>query len=151
MKRSATVKGLRAVLGIAGSGGLGYWPVGLPTQLGPKQLIGLLVWMAVAVLLHDGVIVPLSTLAGARPTRVGSRLDPLSAAVLRGALLLGAVVTLVAVILLKAQPWARGATVLEADYAAHLGWFWAVLALGSTLAIGVLELKAGHRPGRSHP
>lgn len=150
MKRSATVKGLRAVLGVAGTAGLGYGLLGLPTQLGPEQLIGLLVWMAVAVLLHDGVIVPLATLAGARLTRVGSRLDPLSATVLRGVLLLGAVVTLVAGILLKAQSVARGATVLEADYAAHLVWFWAVLALGSTLAICALELKARRRPGRGH-
>ena len=55
-----------------GCGVLGYGLLGLPTQLGPPQLLGLLVWMAVAVLLHDGVIVPASTLAGAGLTRVGS-------------------------------------------------------------------------------
>ncbi len=43
---------------------VGYGLLGLPTPLGPPQLLGLLVWLAVAVLLHDGVIVPVSTLAG---------------------------------------------------------------------------------------
>ena len=79
--------------------------------------MGLLTWMAVAVLLHDGVVVPLSTLAGAGLTRVGSRLRPVSAAVLRGALMTGAVVTLVTGVLLKAQSEARNTSVLEADYA----------------------------------
>ena len=62
----------RTVLGLAGVALLGYGLLGLPTQLGPPQLLGLLVWLAVAVLLHDGVIVPVSTVAGAGLTRWGS-------------------------------------------------------------------------------
>jgi len=136
-----SVKVARAVLAAAGIGLLGYGLLGLPTQLGPEQLIGLLTWMAVAVLIHDGVIVPLSTLTGAGLTRAGSKLRPPSAAVLRGALLTGAVITLLAVILVKAQSVAQSSTVLEADYAAALAWFWALLAVGSALTIFALERR----------
>ncbi|MET3923655.1 hypothetical protein [Arthrobacter sp. UYEF20] len=135
MKTATTVKAVRITLGVAGAGLTGYGLLGLPTQLGPSQLVGLLTWLAVAVLLHDGVIVPLSTLAGAGLTRLGSGLRPVSAAVLRGALMTGAVVTLITGILLKAQSVARNTTVLEADYAGHLLWFWTVLALTAAAAI----------------
>jgi hypothetical protein len=136
----------RTALGAAGVAVLGYGLLGLPTQLGPEQLIGLLTWMALAVLIHDGVIVPLATFAGAGLGRAGSRLRPSSAAVFRGALLTGAMVTLVAGIILRAQSVARGSTVLEANYAASLMLFWAVLAVGTAAAIFALEY--GARRGR---
>jgi hypothetical protein len=135
----------RIVLGAAGVAPLGYGLLGLPTQLGPPQLLGLLVWLAVAVLLHDGVIVPVSTLAGAGLTRVGSGLRPASAAVVRGALMIGAVVTVIAGILLKAQSVARNTSALEGDYAAHLLWFWVVLAALAAVLVYGIE-RAG--PGR---
>ena len=142
MKTSLIVKAARAALGVAGVAILGYGLLGLPTQLGPSQLIGLLTWMAVAILIHDGVIVPLSTLAGTGLTRAGAKLQPASAAVLRGALLTGALVTLLAWVLLKAQSVAQSATVLEADYAVNLVGFWGVLALASAATIVVLERRA---------
>ncbi|AOT05833.1 hypothetical protein ASPU41_20630 (plasmid) [Arthrobacter sp. U41] len=150
MKTSLTVKAARASLGVAGVAILVYGLLGLPTQLGPSQLIGLLTWMAVAILIHDGVIVPLSTLAGAGLTRAGSKLQPPSAAVLRGALLTGALVTLLAGILLKAQSVAQAATVLEAGYAVNLLGLWVVLALASAAAIVVLERRA-RRSGTISP
>lgn len=142
MKTSPAVKAARATLGAAGVAMVGYGLLGLPTQLGPAQLLGLLTWMAVAILIHDGVIVPLSTLAGAGLTRAGAKLHAPSAAVLRGALLTGAVVTLMAGILLKAQSVAQSVTVLEGDYAVNLVWFWVVLVLASAAIIVVLERQA---------
>jgi hypothetical protein len=142
VKTSPAVKAARAALGAAGVAMVGYGLLGLPTQLGPAQLMGLLTWMAVAILIHDGVMVPLSTLAGAGLTRAGAKLQPRSAAILRGTLLTGAVVTLVAGILLKAQSVAQSATVLEADYSVNLVWFWLALALASAAIIVVLERQA---------
>lgn len=140
------MRSARIGLGALGAGIAAYGILGLPTQLGVAQLVGLLTWMAIAILLHDGVVVPLSTLAGAGLTRFGSRLRPVSAAVLRGALMTGAVVSLVAGVLLKAQSEARNTSVLEADYAANLAWFWAVLALLAAIVIYSAE-RAGPGSG----
>jgi hypothetical protein len=142
------VTATRILLGLAGIGLIGYGLLGLPTQLGPAQLVGLLTWMALAVLLHDGVIVPLSTLTGAGLTRTGSRLRPLSAAVLRGALMTGAVVSLIAAILLRAQTEARTISALEGDYAGHLLWFWAVLSVVAAVAVYGLERTGRTRSGQ---
>ncbi len=149
MRKSIAVNAPRVGIGVAGVIMLGYGLLGLPTQLDAGQLIGLLTWMALAILIHDGVIVPLSTLAGAGLTRAGARLQPASAAVLRGALLVGAVMTLVVGILMKAQSVAQSVTVLEADYARNLLWFWVSLVLIAGAVIGVLERRvrvAGLRP-----
>ncbi len=146
VKATAPVKAVRIILGVAGAGLIGYGLMGFPTQLGPTQLLGLLSWLAAAVLLHDGVVVPLSTLAGAGLTRLGSSLRPVSAAVLRGAFMTGTVLTLITGILLKAQSVARNTTVLEADYAGHLLWFWAILAIAAAAAIYACE-----RSGRTSP
>jgi hypothetical protein len=142
---TTSVTAARAVLGLAGAGFIGYGLLGLPTQLGPAQLVGLLTWMALAVLLHDGVIVPLSTLAGAGLTRTGSRLRPASTAILRGSLMTGAVVSLITGILLKAQSQARTISALQGDYAANLLWFWAVLAVVSAASVYAIE-RAGRAP-----
>jgi len=136
------VTAARAVLGVTGAGLVIFGLLGLPTQLGAAQLVGLLTWMACAVLLHDGVVVPLSTLAGAGLTRIGSRLKPASAAILRGALMTGAVVSLITGTLLKAQSEARTISALEGDYAANLLWFWAVLVMAAAAAIYAIE-RAG--------
>lgn len=132
----------RAVLGVTGAGLGIYGLLGLPTQLGTAQLVGLLIWMACAVLLHDGVVVPLSTVAGAGLTRIGSRLKPASAAILRGALMTGAVVSLITGTLLKAQSEARTISALEGDYAANLLGFWAALVMAAAAAIYAIE-RAG--------
>jgi hypothetical protein len=131
---------------VAGAGLIGYGLLGLPTQLDPAQLVGLLTWLAAAIVLHDGVVVPLSTLAGAGLTRLGSSLRPASAAILRTALMTGAVVTLITGILLKAQSEARNTSVLEAPYAGHLLWLWAVLAMAAAASI-----YASERSGRTSP
>jgi hypothetical protein len=144
--KSPLKRSFRVGLGILGAGIAAYGILGLPTQLGVAQLVGLLTWMAVAVLLHDGVVVPLSTLAGAGLTRLGARLRPVSVAVLRGALMTDAVVTLVAGVLLKAQSESRNVSVLEADYAANLAWFWAVLAVVAVVVIYSVE-RAGTGTG----
>ncbi|WP_211880791.1 hypothetical protein [Pseudarthrobacter albicanus] len=146
-KAPVPVRTARILLGAAGTGLAGYGLLGLPTQLGPPQLVGLLTWMALALVLHDGVIVPLSTVAGAGLTRLGSGLRPASAAVLRGALMAGAVVSLITGLLLKAQSEARNTTVLEADYAGRLLWFWTILALAAAAAVYACE-RAG-RTGAS--
>ncbi|WP_139164239.1 hypothetical protein [Arthrobacter sp. ok362] len=136
------MKIVRIVLIASGVAVISYGLLGLPTQLGAMQLVGLLAWLAGAVVLHDGVVVPLSTLVGAGLTRIGVGLRPASSAVLRGALMTGALVTLLVALLLKAQSVAQNVSVLEGQYAVALCWFWAALTLVTAAAIFVLQRRA---------
>lgn len=133
----------RAVVGALGVAGLGYGVVGLLAHVGGAQLLAVGAWLAVALLLHDGVLVPLTTAAGGGLSKLGRWLGPVQQGLVRGALLVGAVVTLVAAPLLRAQqvlqPHGRGSgvnsTILQGDYARALGFFWLVLMLGTVAAV----------------
>ncbi|MDQ6754224.1 MAG: hypothetical protein M3017_12675 [Actinomycetota bacterium] len=153
MRTASTRHGLRTVrigLGLLGTGMIGYGVLGLPTQLGIAQLVGLLTWMALAVLLHDGVLVSLTTLAGFGLRRLTFGLRNRSAAMLRAALMIGAVVTGLVAVMLKAQSVARNTSVLEDNYAASLAWFWLVLAIVTTLSIYLVESAAARRTRRQN-
>ncbi len=144
-KSGTSVRAVRIVLGLLGAGIAAYGLLGLPTQLGPAQLLGLLFWLACGVLLHDGILVPLTSLAGAGLNRFTFGLCSASAAVLRGALMVGAMLSLLTGILVRAQSVARNTSVLEMDYPAHLAWLWLALALGAAAVIYLLERRAGRR------
>ncbi len=141
------VRTARIVLGLLGAGIAAYGLLGLPSQLGPAQLLGLLFWLACGVLLHDGILVPLTSLAGTGLNRFTFGLGSASAAVLRGALMAGAMMSLLTGILLRAQSVARNTSVLEMDYLTHLAWLWLALALGAAAVIYLLERRAGWRIG----
>ncbi|WP_427016082.1 hypothetical protein ACQCSX_15030 [Pseudarthrobacter sp. P1] len=151
-----TVWWVRAVLGALGVAGLGYAAWGLLAHLPLDQLIGVAAWLAVALLLHDGVLVPLTTLAGGGLSRLTFGLGRTQRAIVRGALLVGALVTLVAGPLLRAQqvlqPAGRGSgtnsTVLQGDYALALGLFWLVLALAAAVAVASAGLYARRSSAR---
>lgn len=151
MNRTRQSRGLRAArlsLGILGAGLIGYGVLGLPTQLGIAQLVGLLAWLACAVLLHDGVLVPLTTLAGFGLRRLTFGLRSVSASLVRTALLIGAVVTGLVALVVKAQSVARNTSVLEQNYAANLGWFWLVLAVATAVSVYLVERAAVRRVRR---
>lgn len=147
---STSLRWIRFLLGALGLGLIGYGLFGLPTQLGFPQLLGLVVWMALAVLIHDGLIVPASTAAGFVLTRLGARLSPASAAVMRGALMTGVVISALALLLLKAQSVARITSALEADYALNLLWVWAVILVVSVACIYVIERAAKRGSSRTN-
>ncbi|MHC6231842.1 hypothetical protein ACX5I6_20110 [Arthrobacter sp. MMS24-T111] len=139
---------VRAVLGAAGLAAMGYALVGLLTNVPPAQLIGVASWLAAALVVHDGVLVPLTTLAGGGLSRLTYGLRPAERGIVRGALLVGAVVTLVAAPLIRAQqvlqPTGPGSgvndTVLQGDYGQALGAVWLALAVATAGALAVLRL-----------
>lgn len=141
-KRSAVISrttALRLGLGGLGLGAIAIGILGLPTQLEVKQLIGLASWLAAALVLHDGMLVPLSHLLGMGLRRFSYGLRPASAAVIRTALLVGAVLTLIGIPLLKAQQVAKNLTVLQDDYTLNLIRCWIGLAVLATAAVLLIE------------
>ena len=148
---SSTPLGLklfRWALGLLGVAGIAIGILGLPSQLGPTELLGLLTWLAVAVLLHDGVLVPLSQLVGAGLHRLNFGLGPVSAAVIRVALFIGAILTLLVLPLLKAQQVAKQESVLQGDYLIALLLFWLGLAIAAAGVVMITERRARARGGR---
>ncbi len=74
---------VRLGLGALGAAGIGYGIPSLPTQLGLSELVGLAAWLAAALLLHDGILVPLATLTGHGLRRVTLGLTAPSWALIR--------------------------------------------------------------------
>lgn len=133
---------LRLALGVLGIVGIGIGILGLPTELEVSQLIGLISWLAASLVLHDGILVPLSHLFGFGLRRFSYGLRPESAVVIRTALLIGAVLTLVGLPLLRAQQVAKNVSVLQGDYLLSLILFWAGLILSGAITVFVIERQA---------
>ncbi len=137
---------VRLGLGAVGAVGIACGLLSLPTELHLAELVGLAVWLAVALLLHDGILVPMTTLTGHWLRRLTEGLSTLSQALIRGALLLGAVLTLIVAGLLMAQQAAGNppvnATVLADNYALKLGILWLALVVLTAAAVAAVEHHA---------
>lgn len=150
---------MRAALGALGTAALGYAVFGFLANVPLAQLIGVAAWLAAALVVHDGVLVPLTTLAGGGLSRLTYGLRPVQQGIVRGALLVGAVVTLLAAPLIRAQqvlqPSGPGSgandTVLQEDYVQALGILWLVLvvaAAGFVAAVGLYTRRSSVKKTR---
>lgn len=136
--------GLGAVLLVVGAVLL----FGRPT--GP-HLVGIVVWLGCAVLLHDAILVPALTIAARARDGAGRRIG-LPRSVVRlvdGVLVVGGVLTLAVVPELWAQHLGpANPTVLPGDYGPRLVAVWAVLAVIAVVGSVVLMRRARRRPVR---
>lgn len=120
----------RIALGVAGGLMLTFGLFRLVTELDPGDLFVLGLWLAAAVVLHDGLVAPITVGTGVALTRV----PPRARRYLQGALLVGALITIVAIPLI----WRQGTqpeskAILLRDYAANL-----TLLLGMTAAVALV-------------
>ncbi|GAA2176633.1 hypothetical protein GCM10009846_31220 [Agrococcus versicolor] len=102
------------------------------------QLLSLAAWLAAAIVVHDGIVAPATTLTTRGLDRVGGRLTARARTVIRMAWGVGACLTLLAVPLVVAQ--ARGArndSVLAGDYARDLALLWGAIAVVTVLAAAI--------------
>lgn len=123
--------------------GLGAWA--FVAQVEPRAYIGLLLWCIAALVLHDGVIAPLTVLVGVLARRAGRRVPYASIAVAQTALLI--VALLCALVIPEIVGQHRGTanpTILPLDYAAHLAIVVGVL-LVLAVAITVVPLVRRRR------
>lgn len=116
----------------AALGGVGI--ISLQQELAFMQIIGLLVWMAAAVALHDVVLLPVLGVLNALTVRVGRKLPTAVLRAIQVSFIIGAFVTAIVIPELIAQH--RGTanpTVLPGDYANRLGLVWLALVVGTVL------------------
>lgn len=139
----------RTLLGGVGVVALGYggWLIARwPTHTKP---ISLATWLAGALILHDGILVPATLIVGAVLTLA---LPPRARRHVQGFLIVAAVVTVVTVPLViregKAQP---GQDLLTQDYLSHLIWVLAAVG-GLCLLAYLVRVARDRRTGpRGHP
>ncbi|ADD42659.1 hypothetical protein [Stackebrandtia nassauensis] len=134
---------VRVVLIVTGVGFAAWGAAGLLAEQSPADLTGLAVWLGMAVAVHDGLLAPLSLLAGALAWRA---LRPLPRPVRQfttGGLLVAGTLALLALPLLIRYPVVSNPTALPQSYGSNLGWL-LVTVLGAT---GVVTL-AGWWRGR---
>jgi hypothetical protein len=120
----------RIALGVTGGLLLTFGVYRLVTKLDPSDLVALGLWLVAAVALHDGLIAPLTAGTGVVLTRVPSR----ARRYVQGALLVGALITVVAIPLIGrrgTQPASKA--ILLRDYGVNLS-----LLLGLTAAVALV-------------
>jgi hypothetical protein len=141
------VRKYRIALGMAGGLLLTFGAFRLVTELDAGDLFALVLWLAAAVALHDGLIAPITVGTGVALTRV----PPRARRYLQGALLVGALITVIAIPLIArrgTQPESKA--ILLRDYATNLS-----LLLGMTAAVAValyaLRVLRHQRPAGAPP
>lgn len=152
--RSRVVRVLvvRVLLGAVGVAVVGVGVIGALGELGPAQLLGLLGWLAAAVALHDGVLVPLTHTLGFPLRRMTRAWQSASAAVLRAGLVVGAVLGLIVLPLLRAQQLAARPSLLGGDYLLALGLVWlGIAAVVAVVVLGIERRARRVRPGSGVP
>jgi hypothetical protein len=126
--------------------GVAFGAVALVQALSFGQLVGLAVWLGGAVVLHDGVLVPLMILLSRLLTRMGRALPAGALLLIEGGFVVGSLLTLVVAPELYAQSLGpRNPTILDGDYSARLLGVWAAIAV--VVAGGVAMLIGWQRVG----
>lgn len=131
---------MTALRGILIALGLGLLAVGAVVMLDdvpPDRYFGIAVWVGTAIVLHDGILAPVVVIIGLGAARYRDRFGRRGVAVAQGALLVGAILTTIALPAIIAS--ARGnpnPTILDGSYVLALAITWMLLA---TVAIVALQ------------
>jgi hypothetical protein len=109
----------------------------LVTQIPSDDLIALFVWLVAALLVHDGLVSPAVVAVGVLVTKA---VPPRTRRYLQGALVTGALITVIALPLIKrenSQP--RVKAILQQNFSANLAVLLGIVA-GGALALYVLRV-----------
>ena len=121
----------------------------LLNDVNPKRYLGIAIWFAGALVIHDGIISFVVFGANIVMRKTGGRLRvPLPAIlIVQGALVLAAIMTLIVVpAALKKSIGTANPTLLPLDYGLHLLVFYGVLAVVTAAALAGYALLRRRRP-----
>ncbi|GAA1835074.1 hypothetical protein [Agromyces salentinus] len=129
---------MRLARGILIALGVGLTAIGgivLLVDVPPERYLGIATWVGAAIVLHDGVVAPVVVAVGLGAARADRRLGRGPVAVVQGAMLVGAILTAIALPALIAS--LRGnanPTILVGSYASSLAVAWALVAITVAVA-----------------
>jgi len=133
-------------LGLISTGGL----VMLDT-VSPSRYLGIVIWMAGAIIVHDGIIAPIVFGIGFVMRKAGRKIPIGVIAIIQAAIVVGAIVSLIVFPeVIKKSIGTQNPTVLPLDYGLNLVVFYGVIAALTVVAIaGYLALMARRQKLRS--
>lgn len=116
----------------------------------PRGITGLIVWLVLALIIHDGIIAMTVLAVSVALNRYGKRIPVSVLAVIQAGLVTALVLSFIAVQAIAAKSaGTRNPTVLPLDYATNLVWVWAAVAVVTALACGVVLLIGWARAART--
>jgi hypothetical protein len=127
---------MRAVVGALGVL-LGLYGGYLLLSLGFSNLVGAVIWLGAAVVVHDGVVGPLLVVTGAAV--LGVVRGPARASVSAGLVVLGAVTVTAVPVLTRMGAHADNPTLLDRHYV--LGWCGFATLVGIVTVLGVIRAQ----------
>jgi len=140
----------RVVLVAVGVVGIGFGVLSLVQHLRFDQVLWVAVWLACAIVIHDGFVAPVVGLLDFGLRRAGRRLRPLVRGVISGGFIVGAVLSLAVVPEIYAQ--SRGPanpTVLPSDYGTRLVWVWVAIIVLVACTVTVSAVVTRRRAPQS--
>lgn len=126
---------------------LGAWV--LQDTVSTKQIWGLVSWLILSVIIHDGILSPVIVAVSIIMRRAGRTVPPAVIGILQGGVIVGSVFTLVVVPeIIRKSKGPKNSTVLPFDYAAHLALLWLAVAVVTAVAVVVYLRVRRRRVGR---
>ena len=129
------VRGVLVALGVALIG-LGGWV--LTDTVNPNRYGGLVVWLIGSVVLHDAVLAPVVAAVSLVVRRTGRRVRPAVLWIVQGAVVVGAIFSLVVVPEIVAKmKGPKNDTVLPFDYGVRLAVLWLAIAVVAAAVVAL--------------
>jgi hypothetical protein len=133
---SVAMRRWRVGLIVVGAMLLALGAVVLVLDVGPSKFVGIAVWFAGAIILHDGILAPIVFGVSLVLRRAGKRIPFGALLIVQGAVVVGAITALLVVPQqLKGAIGTANPTILPLDYGVNLVVFAAVLVAVTVLAV----------------
>jgi hypothetical protein len=143
----------RIILIAIGLAGLFFGALILVQKERPDQILGVIVWIGAAIIVHDGILSPLLLLLDVWMRRAGRRIPYAVLAIIQGGIVVGAIMSmLVLPEIYKKSLGTKNPTILPLDYGVNLALFWLAVSV-LTAAACALYLRRAHTraSGRGRP
>jgi hypothetical protein len=142
----ARINLVRVILIVIGLAGLLLGSVVMVQKERPEQIIGVIVWIGAAIVVHDGILSPLLLLLDVGLRRAGRRIPFAVLAIIQGGVVVGAIMSmLVLPEIYKKSLGSKNPTILPLAYGLNLALFWAVVVVLTAAACALYLARARHR------
>ena len=149
LAETTPTRGMTIVRVVLIAGGLGLLALGglaLLLDVNPARYVGIALWFAGAIILHDAVIAPAVFVAGLVLRRLGRRLPGAIVVIVQVAIVLLAVVTAIVVPeILKKEIGSANPTILPLEYLSNLVVLYLATGLATLAAISVYVVVTARR------